>query len=154
MTVRTGTAGTALVGGQAAAADFNGLPGGWIGYVPVTTAQGGFGAPLADITGLAVTVTAGTNRRLKITAYVNAILGAAAGLVAVTIMEGATQLNGAQLNGAASASMMLQPVAIVTPTAGAHTYKVQMNTTGASGVSSNAGATQPAFILVEDIGPA
>jgi hypothetical protein len=150
---RTTPVGTAVALQQAAAATFNGAAGGWIGYAVSTSVQGSIGATLSDVTGLAVAVTVGTSRRLKITGYIPVAQITASGQITSVIMEGAVQLGGVQRNVAATGVDLMLSTVVVTPGAGSHTYKLQLATTSGS-VSSNCSTTNPGFLLVEDIGPA
>ncbi len=73
---------------------------------------------------------------------------------ALIIAEGATIL--------AQSYVLLRPansqcfglvIAVIQPTAAAHTYKLQLGrSVGTGTATANAAATIPAFILVEDIG--
>ncbi len=66
-------------------------------------------------------------------------------------MEGVTQLT--QGNVIGSANGVEQKIEVMlTPTAGVHTYKVQMSRTGTGSATMQAAATFPAWIMVEDIG--
>jgi len=108
-----------------------------------------------DITGLSVTVTVVAGRRIRITASGAFFDTVATDVVQMNIKEGATQLQQAAIvPGAASANVNVEKsVVIASPSAGAHTYKVSaIRSTGTGAVTFNAGATFPAFILVEDIG--
>lgn len=121
-------------------------------YAQVTANQGTF-TGLTDLTGLAVTVTPGAGRRIKITACCllsSTVSGDAGGL---TIAEGATQLQTAQLYLPSNYALTLIAIAILSPSAVAHTYKLQGQRLAGSGlITMSANATEPAFILVEDIG--
>ena len=107
-----------------------------------------------DVTGLSSTLTYLANRRIKLTAY-GQMQGTSSAIVAgMNLMEGATVLGGSNSTSEAANHPVSQwPVAIVTPTAGAHTYKVQAQTGSANGQMIYY-ATTPAFLLVEDVGPA
>jgi hypothetical protein len=153
MPVRTPYAGAAVAGEVLTAANVNKIPGGWIGYAEVTTSQGPFGAA-TDLTGLSIAITAGTNRRLRISCHVLLSSSVAGDIARLDIMEGATTLNlahGYMTTSAASVCV----TAVITPTSGAHTYKLQaQRAAGGGGISTFASASAPNFILVEDIGPA
>lgn len=130
--------------------------GGTLGYAQVTANQ--TLTVNADLTGLSVTVTVGTGRRILITGqvlYDND--NAAANRADLLIMEGATQLAdgliGLTANGARGEVQTLAVQAFLTPTAGAHTYKLR-GQADLFNVVMTASATNPAFILVEDVGAA
>jgi len=95
------------------------------------------------------------NRRLKITISCYQIGGAGTGDFGIVIREGSTQLaaQGIALAGSASAYTGREGSVTVTPSAGAHTYKFSTFTT-ASAASVIATGSVPAFIRVEDVGPA
>jgi hypothetical protein len=146
------------------------LPGGWLGYASTTAAQS-VGSAEGDLAGLAVTVTVNANRKLRITGYVP-IGGFGAGTAderaIVRIKEGTTEFNqdavvermsgGTQIQGVANPVAVSGIGAFAIPAAGPHTYKLSLeglSTGGASTATTTAPSPQrPAWILVEDIGPA
>jgi hypothetical protein len=127
---------------------------GKIGYAAITSDFTTATTPaLVDVTNLATTVTVPTGgRSIKITVhiwYMNGTEVTGAGLKAA-VLEGSTQL------GAAVADMTVAGYGqnydfccVVTPTAGSHTYKVAVSQSAAGTLTIGAGATYPAFILVE-----
>lgn len=139
-------------GGQASAAQ---IPWGWLGHVEATADQGAIVGTAVDLTNLSVAVTAGTSRRLLLTASVYPSSTAAADIVTALLMEGATQLQVRAVTlGAIGIQAALFVQAVLTPSAGAHTYKVQMRRAAGTGTITNgAGATFPSFLLVQDVGP-
>lgn len=154
MAVRTSYVGTEAVGDVLTKANFDKLPGGWIGYVEVTANQTGITTAAVALTGVTVTVTAGTTRRLKITGHAEfAETVATVAVVDLLIYEDGVQVGRGKLGDPAAQSESADAVAIRTPSAGAHTYAL-FAITNAGTVSMVAAATAPAFILVEDIGPA
>lgn len=134
------------------------LPWGWLGYAQVTTAQTGITVETA-LTGLGVTVNVGANRRLKITSQ---------GMVDRTVADGLTigwwrdeigNVIGTWsrfISSLAGDQMVYNGHAVITPsTAGVHTYYMTLQRNSGTGtVRLYADANTPAFILVEDIGPA
>jgi hypothetical protein len=107
-----------------------------------------------DLTSLTVAVTVGTTRRLRITGSVG-FTSTVGDVATVVIKEGATQLNVGQVQVQSAASLTVTASVVLTPTSGSHTYKLAARReTGSGNVQMNANATNPAFILVEDIGPA
>jgi len=162
MPSRTAYAGTAVAGDVYTAANHAKMPGGWIGYVETTTAQSGISTE-TDLTGLSVTVTVGTNRRIRVSCHVNLQYttgGAADTIIFLHVKEGATYLGGQRWQFKSDTTLnqqqLFNPAVVLTPTAGSHTYKLStVRNTGTLGtISTNANANFPAFILVEDLGPA
>lgn len=126
--------------------------GGQIGYAQVIANQAGITTEV-DLTGLTIAVTVGTGRRIKITGYAEYNSNAAATII-TRIYEGATMLNIFQAYQATAGNgCSNNAVAILSPNAGSHTYKLTGQVSGGTG-SLLAGATFPSFILVEDIGAA
>ena len=130
-------------------AQANSAPSSTLGSAQVITAQAGI-TTVADLTGLAVTVTVPAGRMIRISGYVYQF-ARTAGTVTyaeLNIQEGATVLETKTVginNNYGGADV----VAILSPSAGTHTYKLTANTDGT--VSMQASALRPAYILVEDI---
>lgn len=141
-----------------------GAPGTWVGqaigtmpggYAQITANQTGI-TTQTDVTGLTATVTVSTGRRIKITAFSNGLLGTLQ-WGTLFIMEGASQISfsRAGTDSAAFAAYNSACIAqvVLTPTAGAHTYKVQARNDGtANAMTVQAAANGPAYISVEDMG--
>ncbi len=129
--------------------------GGSAWYAQVTANQVGAPSP-GDLTGLTVTVTGLASRRFRVSWQVACGSSVATDSVAVTCTEDATVIqtcNLASVIGGGLASTMPGMVIITAGGAGAHTYKLTMTRSAGSGnVTMFASATQPAFILIEDIG--
>lgn len=126
------------------------------GYAQVTANQTINSATPVDLTSLTVTVTVVAGRRIKITGCV-ALGGNTAGdEYNCSIREGGTTLQQAadsQVVAADARLYTLTPICVLTPSAGAHTYKLSaFRSRGSGDVFLVASATLPAFILVEDIG--
>lgn len=155
MAVRTGYVGTQVAGDVLTAANFSKLPGGWLGYVEVTADQTGITTEV-DLTSLTLAVTVGTSRRIKITGSVMAQSTIAGDAVVLQIKEGGTYLQAVQNNTpVAGQPMVFERSVVLTPTAGAHTYKLALaRASGTGTISMRASATFPAWIDVVDIGPA
>lgn len=126
-----------------------------LGYASSTSTYSITNAGYNDVTGLSVTVTVPSGgRNLKITAFSPSIksTSAAGNTLYWAIRESSTVLNASiqQIN-TISYNMPGIVIAYVSaPSAGSHTYKVSMQTSGAGSVeTSNVSATTPAFILVE-----
>lgn len=124
---------------------------GTLGYASRVTNQLGIGTVDTDLTGLSVSVTVGTGRRIRITGYGIFQQRTSAGLMFLFIKEGFTQLNQAIFSVATDEFATLMTQVILLPSAGPHTYKLQAKTS-VNTMELNASAIFPAFILVEDIG--
>lgn len=158
MPVRTAYVGTEAVGDVLTKANFDKLPGGWIGYAEVTANQATITVE-ADLTGLTVTVTVNTNRRIRINSFIHLASTVVGDEVALYIKEGATYLAYASATiGTANRNFPLGRDVVLTPTAGSHTYLLRAaRTTGTGTVTMVAAAANngsPAYISVEDLGPA
>jgi hypothetical protein len=123
------------------------------GYAQVTANQTGITAA-TDLTGLTVTVTVTSGRRLRISASAGFSSSVANDQCQLQINEGATTLIGTQFTVVVANNVQwLTPIAIITPTAGTHTYKLTgFRLSGTGNLTMYAGTALPAFILVEDIG--
>lgn len=126
-----------------------------LGYASVTANQGSITAE-TDLTGLSVTVTCAASRRIRITLRTQVYSSVAGDNVGVRIKEGTTTLDDVNVTAVQANTQLLCYVqAVVTPTAGAHTYKASVRrSTGTGSITNLAATTAPAFILVEDIGAA
>jgi hypothetical protein len=128
-----------------------------LGYAQVTANQGTFTAA-TDLTGLSVIVTVPyAGHRVRISGSLLIGSSVADDVAQVTIQEGATVLQ--------TRNNLCRPVnvgqgfpnleAVIVPTAASHTYKVTAaRSAGTGNLTMFAAATFPAFILVEDLGPA
>jgi len=121
---------------------------GW--YAEVTANQTGITTQV-DLTGLSVTITTVAGQRIRITAEIYGVGNTVAtDATYLWLMEGATQLNGnGKILGSDTPNMTIS--AVVTPSAGSHTYKLQMSRAGTGTVTMYAAATSPAYILAEAI---
>lgn len=125
---------------------------GTLGFASVTANQTGIGTSAVDLTNLAVPVTVVAGRRIKITAKCDFATSAGTGTqTELRIMEGATQVQRGKIEAPVATSESVMVSAVLTPSAGAHTYKLAA-ITGNGTVVMVAGADLPAYILVEDIG--
>lgn len=124
-----------------------------LGYAEATTNQN---AVAGDLTGLSVAVTVGANRRVRIIGFVGEAQNTTANAGGfIRAQEGATVLaQGDWMISAAGTATIACVMAVETPSAGAHTYKLAGGVQGGGVFNLLASATAPAFILVEDIGPA
>jgi hypothetical protein len=128
--------------------------GGNIGYSQAVATQAGISA-VTDLTNMSVAVTVVAGRRIRITGFVGVCIATGGSTGAdMRIQEGATILQVAEqaLTSGGNGGIVIAQV-VLTPTAGAHTYKITLAGLGGVGsVSAQASVTEPNFILVEDIG--
>lgn len=138
-------------------------------WVPIGTGGGGGAATLGyaqsttlsqlvtstnsvDLTGLSVTVTVPAGRRIRITGSGLAQINAADNRSQINIVEGVTILNTFLVNHSeAAVNESLVPVAVISPSAGTHTYKLQGASPDAGNATFSGSVAAPTFILVEDI---
>ncbi len=156
MSTRTTSVGTLSSGAVYTAAEVADAAGGWIGYVQVTANQGSITGETA-LTGLAVTVTVGTSRRIVVRMEGSMEDDTGTTGVSVRIKESSTQLARRDFPAqTAGAGQGVWCSVVLTPSAGSHTYTCY----GARGLSLggtvtlDASSDSPAFLLIEDIGPA
>ena len=110
-----------------------------------------------DIPGLSVSRTTVANRRYKITVQAHLQSTVADDSMGYSIREGTTTYFGGTIKEGTSPNQPLafNAVAVVTPAAGSHTYSLGISRPNGTGtVSLVATASSPAFILIEDSGPA
>lgn len=126
---------------------------GTLGYAQVTSNQASITTEV-DLTSLTVTVTVTSGHRIKITGQALFTIDTANRGAAIAIKESTTQLNqGNAWASEAGFGVTVKAEAVLTPSAGSHTYKLTAQRGGSTGtLTMVAGATNPAFILVEDIG--
>jgi len=153
--------GTEVAGDVLTKANFDKGPGGAVAYAQITadsTAQAG----TASVTGLSVTITAGTQRFYKITASVWAVSQNGTGTTSVEIwdMTATVSLGGIACSLAQSSANPF-PAGTLTvyhqPSAGAQIYTVRTSTnaTNANINAAPAGSnSRAAVLLVEDWGSA
>lgn len=134
---------------------FLSLPLGTLGYAQVVAGQGSITTEV-DLTGLAVTVNVGSGRRIKITAECIMLSSVASDNAELRIKEGATQIQTGNVSvGVANVGSALTLIAIITPSAGQHTYKLSaLRAQGTGSITMYADGNHLAFILVEDMGAA
>lgn len=136
-----------------------GAQSGAAGYAQITanSTVNATSATPVDVPGLAVTFTAAANRRYRISFNGMIFTTVANDRGGVHIREGTTTLNStvASVMTVAGNGMGANVQAIVTPSAGTHTYKIGLTRiTGTGNINVIGATTAPASILVEDIGPA
>lgn len=121
-----------------------------IGYAEKTTSQAGIGAE-TDITGLSVNVTVPAGRRIRITGSVSFLPTVANQNNRLRIKEGGTVFQTIDsIQASTGQEERVEGSVVISPTAGSHTYKLSGQVTSGT-TTVVAGATIPAFILVEDI---
>lgn len=154
MPVRTAYVGTEAVGDVLTKANFDKLPGGWIGYAESSSTQTGITTEV-DVTGCSVTVTVNANRRIRITGRVNTGASSVNDVnVYILIKESTTEVGRiAGMHSLTGRELTLYGSCVLTPTPGAHTYKLTIQATGGSVATQNI-TNALNFILVEDLGPA
>lgn len=134
------------------------LPWGYLGHAAITANQNSVGPGGVDVTGLAVTVTVPANRRLRVTAKAKLFTGTLAAATGLLLFRDTVQFDTADTSNDSSTAGATYGVDLVTfdhaPSAGAHTYKLQAFFSGNSDNIVIAQSNDPAFIVVEDIGPA
>lgn len=126
-----------------------------LGYAQVTADQGSITTVETDLTSLTVTVTTNASERIKITAHVRIKSTVSGDVAELKIKESTTvlALDRVYLGGGTSALRTLHAEVVLTPTAASHTYKLSLVRDEGSGtLSLAAGATFPAFIMVEGVG--
>lgn len=131
-----------------------GVPWGTLGYTASTTGLiGGFGTE-TDVPGVTVTVTVGAGRRIRIRWRMSGFFSNVASprVLLISIKEGGTVLRTANFTVVAgnAQNQTFEGEAILTPSAGAHTYKISCSSTFAV-FDTQPDSTNPNTILVEDI---
>jgi hypothetical protein len=131
------------------------LPAGVLAYAQVTANQTGIAA-IADLTGLAVTVTIPTGRYISITGHAGALRqNTSQGTIVGTFREGSTILGRWTTSTVVAGGFGPGHGTMVIPAvSGIHTYKLSLQTSaGTTDLLADASGSQgPAFILVEDLG--
>jgi hypothetical protein len=148
--------GTARLGANPDVSAGQAGPGGVVGYAEVTANQTLI-TTLTDLTSLTVTFTALANRRYRITGKALFLSSVASDVVNFWIADGSSVNQNVTGWSSPSTSFGVGALvqAIESPSAGSVTYKLRAErASGTGNVTMAAAATYPAFILVEDIGPA
>jgi len=127
------------------------VPLGTVAYAQATAIQTGISVAV-DLTSLTVTFTAVAGRRYRITGFGLIAQKTGTGVATMTITNSANaQQAAAQSRLIVDETQTATPMFVVVPGAGSITYKLRL-TTNANTCDLNATATNPAFILAEDIG--
>jgi hypothetical protein len=137
------------------AADLNLLPAGILAYAQVTANQTGI-TTIADLTGLAVTITTPVGRWIRITGHAGALRqNTSQGTIVGTFREGTTILGRwTTATVVAGGFGPGQGSHVVQGDGASHTYKLSLQTSaGTTDLLADTGGSQgPAYILAEDIG--
>ena len=136
----------------AVASDFDPV----LGYSAATTNQAGISTE-TSLTNCSVTVTVPyAGHRVRITGFCPSVVSTVANDVArVSIKESATLLQLGQATVPTAFGPSIAVSWVGTPTAASHTYNLTLTrVTGTGTLTSNADPAFPAYILVEDLGPA
>jgi hypothetical protein len=126
----------------------------------ILTVSGAAGSPaIIDVGTMSVPVTvANASRLIRVDAFASLTCGSGGGANAsLMIREGSTTLGEAVSTSWLSGPGVVGPFfvsCLLTPTAGAHTYKMSVQFSGNSDNSVTASPSRPAYILVTDEGPA
>lgn len=160
MASRIAYVGSENIGDVLTKANFDKLPGGMIGNLGIVVDSSNQ-TGTAIVTGLSVTVTAGTARRMLITISCSSVvsIGGGSALTNINIYDvtGAAQLASLFLepDGNAPATYAGGLLAVWhEPSAGSQTYAFRTTTTHTSGCHVEAASSRPAQITVSDVGPA
>lgn len=127
-----------------------------LGYAQTTAATNGITGAGADIAGLSVTLTMPAGRRIRIAAYCSRLNGAASnslGYLRIVGDAGAILQQAQGIMSAGSFGHAVTAECFLTPSAGAHTYKVNVMAATAN-VNFFADGQGPGWIEVRDIGAA
>lgn len=155
MATRTATNFTA--GNTLTAAQMDGLHGGWLGYASVTSGQTGLSSETA-LTGLSVTVTVSADRLIKVTGFGRTSRTVADGVTIGNIQQDGVTVGRWAHHSPDAASEMASQVGFVLLNdlaAGSYTFRLTLQRFSGTGtVGLDAASSGPAYILVEDIGPA
>lgn len=153
------TPGSFVAGTALTAAEMNLLPGGVEagGYAVVTSTQGSI-TTVVDLTGLSVTFTAVAGRLYRLSAFALFTSATGGDVARLAITNAAnTNLMLAQCvvsTAFATGANTVSGWTLQTFSAGSTTVKCRaMRATGTGTVSTAAGSTAPAVLLVEDVGP-
>lgn len=126
--------------------------GGTLGYAQITANQATISTEV-DITSLTVTVTVAAGRRIRVSCFTELFGTVAGDQSQVNIYQDGSIVMQSIMRHAAT-GRLCHPVSVVlTPSAGAHTYKLTaLRASGTGTFTVNGSATAPAYVLAEDIG--
>lgn len=152
MAVRT--AYDAVDGTVATAANLDKYAGGWIGHNDQTAAQTSI-TTLADATGLSLTVTVGTSRKIRVSGYIQFTSTVTTDIATVQITDGSNnvlQSHSVMCNMGATAGHPCPVSVILNPSSGSNTWKLRVARNGSGTLNTSSSSTAPAYIVVEDLG--
>jgi hypothetical protein len=121
-----------------------------LAYAQILVGQSAIGTSTTDVAGLSITITVPAGRRIRLSAFGVFQKKTSTNYVWMRIHEGAVAVAASLVNVITDEYETLMPTAVLTPTAGTHTYRVVMSC-GANTVDLLALADYPAYILAEDI---
>lgn len=132
------------------------MPWGELESAEVTANQTGI-TTITDLTGLGVTVVVGANRRIKVTGFIHVSVDTVSDTTATLYVRDASGTlivaRNRPVGNSRQAGLMVQWIG--TPDAGSWSPKLSLHReVGTGTLTMHASSTVPAFILVEDIGPA
>lgn len=160
MASRTASAGN-FTAAVLTVASVNNLPGGSIGYASITAASNTWTTTATNITGMSITVTVNSNRRIKVVAHGTVETGGAEAVADIFLWEDATTaLRKDRFGGGAGSQQYTFHIEhYLNPTSGSHTYNLKGDRVTGSNpqyvdASTNGGTGYgPAYIEVVDMGP-
>jgi hypothetical protein len=130
---------------------------GLLGSATITSLFSTTSSTPVQVTGLSVTVSASGSQKLKVTAFAQWIGNATGGdYAAITLWDGpvgsGTQIAACVVGQSGTVLAPAIAVALVTPSAGSHTYNVGLDNQAAGGTARlSAAATAPALLMVEGV---
>lgn len=155
MTVRTAYPALETSGDTLTVANFNRLPGGWIGRARSSADETGV-TSITDLGGLSVAVTVNTSRQISVEGFVHRISSTVANDVGgLYVYEDGVQVGIAYVVlgptvGASNGGSFGRVSVLLEPSAGAHTYKLRGARIDGSG---SLAFRTPSHIFVVDEGP-
>lgn len=156
MATRTSSIGTFNNGDILSEAHLDALPAGWLGWIERTSDQGSITSEV-DVSGVTLAVTLNASRRIKISAFGQHAATNTDSVAQLTIKEGSTVIaydRSPTTFTSLSYNNAMNPWKIITPSAGAHTYKLTVQRlVGTGTVTLVADTDRPVTLLVEDLGP-
>lgn len=143
-----------VAGDVLTASNMNLLPGGEIVYAQITADLAAFTTPVTTLTGLSVSFTAVAGRRYKFTAMFEATLSVGTDVFVVNLEDTVATLRRVVLvPGNTSANTYMAEYVNNSSISGAKTWRLNgIRSSGTGNCVIGATATNPSFVMVEDIG--